>query len=61
MCIRGKGYGDVAANFGSTNENPSPIQFLISPLYYTNNFLTSQKDLFLEGLKHLMPLTVGRL
>ena len=60
MCIRA-GDVDLAANIGSTNENPSPIQFLISPLYYTNNFLTSQKNLSLEGLKHLMPLTVARL
>ena len=22
MCIRGKGYGDVAINIGSTNEKP---------------------------------------
>ena len=27
----------------------------------TNNFLTFLKNLFLEGLKHLVPLTVGRL
>ena len=60
MCIRA-GDVDLAANIGSTNENSSPIQFLISPLYYTNNFLTSQKNLILEGLKHLMPLMVGRL
>ena len=25
----------------------------------TNNFLTSLKNLFLEDLKHLVPLTVG--
>ena len=28
---------------------------------YTNNFLTFLRNLFLEGLKHLVPLTVGRL
>ena len=44
---------------GPNDENPSPIEFLISPLYHTDNFLTSQKNLFLEGLKHLVPLTLG--
>ena len=58
---KGRGCGDLAANIGSTNENPSPIQFLISPLYSTNSFITSLKNLFLEGLKHLVPLMVGRL
>ena len=28
---------------------------------YTNNFLTFLRNLFLEGLKHLVPLMVGRL
>ena len=28
-------------------KNPSPIQFLISPLYYTNSFLTFLRNLFL--------------
>ena len=28
---------------------------------YTNGFLTFLGNLFLEGLKHLVPLTVGRL
>ena len=56
-----RGCGDLAANIDSTNENPSPIQFPISPLYYTNNSLTFQKNLFLEGLKHLVPLMAGGL
>ena len=32
-----------------------------SPPTYTNGFLTFLRNLFLEGLKHLVPLTVGRL
>ena len=35
-------------------KNPSPIQFLI-------NHLTAQRNLYLDSLEHLMPLTVGRL
>ena len=61
MCVRA---GDVETSqqtLAQQMKNPSPIQFLISPLYYTNSFLTSLKNLFLEGLKHLVPLTVGRL
>ena len=42
-------------------KNPSPIQFLINPLYYTNNLLTTQRNLYLESLEHLVPLTLGRL
>ena len=63
MCIRDKGYGDVAVNIGSTNEQPFTNTISNQPtiLYYTNSFLTSLKNLFLEGLKHLTPLTVGRL
>ena len=49
----GKGYGNLAANIGPTSENPSPIQFLI-------NLLTTQKNLCLDSLEHLLPLTVGR-
>jgi len=33
-------------------KNPSPIQFLINPLYYTNNLLTTQRNLYLESLEH---------
>ena len=51
---KGREYGDLAANIGPTNENPSPL------ILY-NNFLTSQKSLYLESLKHLVPLMVGRL
>ena len=29
--------------------------------YYTNNFLTFQKSLYIKSLKHLVPLMVGRL
>ena len=47
---KGRGCGDLAANIGPTNENPSPIQFLI-------NLLTAQRNLYLDSLKHLMPLT----
>ena len=50
----GKGYGNLAANIGPTSEKPSPIQFLI-------NLLTAQRNLYLDSLEHLMPLTVGRL
>ena len=50
----GKGYGDLAANIGPKVKNPSPIQFLI-------NLLTAQRNLYLDSLEHLMPLTVGRL
>ena len=35
-------------------KNHSPIQFLI-------NLLTTQKNLCLDSLEHLLPLTVGRL
>ena len=49
----GKGYTNLAANIGSISEKPS-IQFLI-------NLLTAQRNLFLDSLEHLMPLTVGRL
>ena len=35
-------------------KNPSPIKFLI-------NFLTAQRNLYLDTLEHLVPLTVGRL
>ena len=51
---KGRGCGDLAANIGPTNENPSPIQFLI-------NLLTDQRILYLDSLEHLMPLMVGRL
>ena len=50
----GKGYGNLAANNGPTSENHSPIQFLI-------NLVTPQKNLCLDSLEHLLPLTVGRL
>ena len=51
----GKGYGNLAANYMAQQvKNPSPIQFLI-------NLLTAQRNLFLDSLEHLMPLTVGRL
>ena len=50
----GKGYGNLAANMAQQVKNPSPIQFLI-------NLLTAQRDLYLDSLEHLMPLTVGRL
>ena len=43
---KGRGCGNLAANIGSTNEKPFTNTILISPLYYTNNFLTSQKNLF---------------
>ena len=49
----GKGYTNLAANIGSISEKPS-IQFLI-------NLLTAQRNLYLDSLEHLMPLTVGRL
>ena len=49
----GKGYGDLAANIGPS-EKPLPIQFLI-------NLLTAQRNLYLDSLEHLLPLTVGRL
>ena len=48
----GKGYGDLAANIGPTSEKP--IQFLI-------NLLTAQRNLYLDSLEHLVPLTVRRL
>ena len=35
-------------------KNPSPIQFLI-------NLLTARRNLYLDSLEHLMPLTAGRL
>ena len=58
---KGKGYGNLVANIGPINEksftNIIPNQPTI--LYY--NFLTSQKNLYLESLKHLVLLTVGRL
>ena len=48
---KGREYGDLAANIGSTNEKPFTNIFLINPLYYTNNFITSQKSLYLESFK----------
>ena len=59
---KGRGCGDLAANIGSTNEKPfnntisNPPTILILMV-----FLSFLRNLFLEGLKHLMPLTVGRL
>ena len=50
----GKGYGDLAANIGPQVKIPSPIQFLM-------NLLTAQKNLCLDSLEHLLPITVGRL
>ena len=41
-----RGCGDLASNIGSTNENPSPIQFLI-------NLLTAQRNLYLDSLNTL--------
>ena len=59
---KGRGCGDLAVDIGSTNEKPFTNTISNQPHYtYTNNFLTSLKNLFLEGLKHLVPLTVGRL
>ena len=56
---KGRGCGDLAANIGPINENPSPIQFLINPLYYTNNLLTAQRNLYLNSLEHLVPPQLG--
>ena len=50
----GKEYEDLAANWLNKWKNPSPIQFLI-------NLLTTQRNLCLGSLEHLLPLTVGRL
>ena len=61
MCVRAGDVETQQQTLAQQMKNPSPIKFLISPLYYTNNFLTFQKNLFLEGLEHLRPLTVGRL
>ena len=41
---KGRGCGDLAANIGPTNENPSPIQFLI-------NLLTAQRNLYLDSFR----------
>ena len=50
----GKGYGDLAANIGPTSEKPFTNTILI-------NLLTAQRNLYLDSLEHLIPLTVGRL
>ena len=59
---KGRRCGDLAANIGSTNEKPFTNTISNQPtILILMVFLTSLKNLFLEGLKHLVPLTVGRL
>ena len=50
----GEGYGNLAAIVGPTSEKPFTNTILI-------NLLTAQRNLYLDSLEHLMPLTVGRL
>jgi len=59
---KGRGCGDLATNIGSTNEKPFTNTISNQPtILILMGFLTFLRNLFLEGLKHLMPLTVGRL
>ena len=48
------GYGDLAANIGPTSEKPFTNTI-------SNQSFTAQRNLYLDSLEHLMPLTVGRL
>ena len=47
---KGKEYGDLAANIGSTKEKPFTNVISNQPTILYNNFLTSQKNLYLESL-----------
>ena len=59
---KGRGCGDLAANIGSTNEKPFTNTISNQPtILILIVYLTSLKNLFLEDLKHHVPLTVGRL
>ena len=59
---KGRGYGDLATNIGSTNEKPFTNTISNQPtILILMVFLISLKNLFLEGLKHLVPLMVERL
>ena len=59
---KGRGCGDLAANIGSTNEKPFTNTISNQPtILILIVYLTSLKNLFLEDLKHLVPLMVGRL
>ena len=56
---KGRGYGDLAANIGPTNEKPFTNIIPNQPtILIISNFL---KESALVSLKHLVPLTVGRL
>ena len=61
MCIRVGDVETLAVNMGSTNEKPFTNTISNQPTILILSFLTSLKNLFLEGLKHLVPLMVGRL
>ena len=50
----GKGYGDLAANIGPTSEEPFTNTI-------SNQFSTTQRNLYLDSLERLLPLTVGKL
>ena len=50
----GKGYGDLAANIGPRSEKPFTNTI-------SNQSFTTQRNLCLDSLEHLLPLTVGRL
>ena len=47
---KGREYGDLAINIGSTNEKPFTNVISNQPTILYNNFLTSQKNLYLESL-----------
>ena len=50
----GKGYGNLAANNGPTSEKPFTNTI-------SNQSCNYSKNLCLDSLEHLLPLTVGRL
>ena len=56
---KGREYGDLAANIGPINEKPFTNIIPSHPtILIISNF---SKESYLESLKHLVPLTVGRL
>ena len=61
MCVRA---GDVETKQQTLAQQMKTLHqynFESAHYTYTNGFLTFLRNLILEGLKHLVPLTVGRL